>query len=96
MKQLSAEKERWRTQCAQMEQTKSEYARFESLLQDAGLEINFILAKNNEITEVNAQLNHDLNVCQRHLDNLSRNNRTLEEEISALHATNLKAISKLR
>jgi len=77
VKQLSAEKERWRGLCAQVEQTKADSARFESLLQDASSDINFVLAKNNEIREVNGQLNDELTVCQRHLDNLARNNRTL-------------------
>lgn len=63
---------------------------------DTSSEINFIIAKNNEITEVNDQLRDDLTVCQRHLDNLTRVNKSLESEINSLHQTNLKAISKLR
>ena len=58
--------------------------------------INFIIAKNNEIKEVNGQLTEDLNVCQRHLDNLARVTRGLEGEIGTLHTTSIKAIAKLR
>lgn len=96
VKQLTAEKEKWRALCGQLEQAKGESARMDSLLHEAGTDINFILAKNSEIVEVNAQLKDDLAVCQRHLDNLARLNRSLEGEIGTLHQTNLKAISKLR
>jgi chromosome segregation ATPase len=96
VKQLSAEKERWRTICGQIEQAKSEAARFDSMIGDSSAEINFILAKNNEIKEVNSQLNDDLAVCHRHLENLTRVNRSLEGEVGTLHATNLKAIVRLR
>lgn len=82
--------------CSQWEHAKSESARFESLLGDTSDEINYILAKNNEIAEVNEQLKDDLAVCQRHLDNLSRVNRSLEEEIGCFHQANLKTINKLR
>jgi Mg2+ and Co2+ transporter CorA len=77
VKQLSAEKEKWRSLCSQWEQARSESGRLDSLLEDTSSEINFIIAKNNEIVEVNSQLKDDLTVCQRHLDNLTRNNRTL-------------------
>jgi uncharacterized coiled-coil DUF342 family protein len=47
VKQLSAEKEKWRNISSQLEQTRGESARMDSLLQDASTDINFILAKNN-------------------------------------------------
>lgn len=62
-----------------MEQAKAEAARFESLIGDSSAEINFIISKNNEIKAVNEQLNDDLTVCHRHLDNLTRVNHSLEE-----------------
>lgn len=65
-------------------------------MEETSTEINFIISKNNEITEVNEQLSDDLKVCERHLDNLARVNKSLETEIKTLHDTNIKAISKLR
>lgn len=45
---------------------------------ETSAEVNFILSKNEEITEVNQQLNEDLKVCQRHLDNVGRINKALD------------------
>ena len=41
-------------------------------------------------------MGEDLKVCQRHLDNVSRVNKSLEAETEGLKDTNLKAISKLQ
>jgi hypothetical protein len=49
VKLLSAEKEKWRALCEQVEQKRLEAARAEAQLQDASGEINFIISKNNEI-----------------------------------------------
>jgi hypothetical protein len=57
-----------------MELRRQEAARSESQLQEASAEINFIIAKNNEIADVNEQLREDLKVCQRHLENVGRIN----------------------
>jgi hypothetical protein len=54
------------------------------------------MGKNNEIIDVNNQLNDDLKVCQRHLDNVCRVNKTLEAEIQGLKDTTVRAISKLQ
>lgn len=44
---------------------------------------------------MNEQLREDLKVCQRHLENVGRVNKSLENEVQGLHETSLKAISKL-
>lgn len=96
MKLLSGEKEKWRALCEQMELRRQEAARSESQLQEASAEINFIIAKNNEIADVNQQLREDLKVCQRHLENVGRINKSIENEVQCLLETNLKAINKLQ
>lgn len=95
MKLLSSEKEKYRSLCEQLEHKRQEAARAESQLQEASAEINFIISKNNEILDVNEQLREDLKVCQRHLENVGRVNKALENEVQGLHETSLKAISKL-
>lgn len=77
VKQLSAEKEKWRALCEQWENTKADSTRLDRLVEETSTEINFIISKNNEITEVNEQLTEDLKVCERHLDNLARVNKSL-------------------
>lgn len=77
VKQLSAEKEKWRALCEQWEHTKADSTRLDRLVEETSTEINFIISKNNEITEVNEQLTEDLKVCERHLDNLARVNKSL-------------------
>jgi archaellum component FlaC len=77
VKQLSAEKERWRGLSEQVEQKKMEVARMEAQVCEASTEINFIMGKNNEIIEVNNQLNDDLKVCQRHSENVCRVNKNM-------------------
>ena len=59
-------------------------------------EINYILAKNNEVTEVNTQLKNDLKVCEKHLENVLRLNKAIETELSKFKAINLMAIKKLQ
>ena len=63
IKQLSAEKEKWRLLWDQWEQKKQEAARLDSHICEASSEINFVLTKNNEIAEVNEKLSLDLSVC---------------------------------
>lgn len=53
VKQLSAEKEKWRLLCEQWETKKQESQRLDAHIAEASSEINFILTKNNEIAEVN-------------------------------------------
>ena len=65
-------------------------------MHEASSEINFIISKNNEILEINEQLSDDLKVCQRHLENVARVNKSIETEIQQLHDTNVKAITKLQ
>ena len=79
-----------------MDLKRQEAGRSESHLQEASAEINFIIAKNNEIVEINEQLREELKVCQRHLENVGRVNKSLENEVQSLHETNIKAISKLQ
>ncbi len=54
------------------------------------------MAKNNEIVEINSQLKEDLKVCQRHLENVVRSNKIVENELGNLHQANLTAIKKLQ
>ena len=53
----------------------------DGLIKETGEEVNFILGRNGEIQEVNGQLKQDLKVCERHMENVLRANRYLEEEI---------------
>ena len=46
-------------------------------MNEASSEINFIISKNNEIVEINEQLSDDLKVCQRHLENVVRVNKSI-------------------
>lgn len=96
VKQLSAEKEKWRLLWEQWEQKRQEGARIDAHLSEATAEISFILSKNNEIMEVNEKLGEDLKVCQRHQENVQRINKNLDSEIQSLKETSLKAISKLQ
>ena len=96
VKQLSAEKEKWRLLCEQWETKKQESQRLDAHIAEASSEINFILTKNNEIAEVNQKLSTDLKVCQKHQENVSKLNRNLDNEIAHLKETSLKAISKLQ
>lgn len=96
MKQLSHEKERIRSTNEELEIVKRQAGNVESVLQETNTEINFILGRNEEIKEVNAQLVQDLKVCQRHMENVLRVNRNMEEEIVLFHQANLNAIAKLQ
>ncbi len=53
------------------------------------------MAKNNEVTDVNDQLKNDLKVCEKHLENVLRLNKTVEVELSKFKDLNLMAIKKL-
>lgn len=46
--------------------------------------MNYIMSKNGEITDVNTQLNNDLKVCERHLENVLRMNKSIEVELAKL------------
>ena len=58
--------------------------RLEAHISEASSEINFIITKNNEISEVNEKLNTDLNVCQKHQENVLKINKSLDGEIQRL------------
>lgn len=45
---------------------------------------------------MNEQLRDDLKVCQRHLENVGRINRSLDTEVQGLQTTNAKAIERLK
>lgn len=45
---------------------------------------------------MNEQLREDLKVCQRHLENVGRVNKALENEVQGLQETSIKAINKLQ
>lgn len=68
----------------------------DSYIAESSEEINFILAKNNEIVEVNTQLKDDLKVCVRHLENVSRINKCVETEILQMQQVNQTVIKKLQ
>jgi hypothetical protein len=59
-------------------------------------EINYILAKNSEVTEVNSQLKNDLKVCEKHLENVLKLNKTVEMELSKFKEMNMMTIKKLQ
>ena len=40
--------------------------------------MNYIMAKNSEVTDVNTQLRNDLKVCERHLENVMRLNKGID------------------
>lgn len=96
VKQLSVEKERWRHLNEQLESKKQEASRFESQVSEASSEINYIQSKNNEIENINQQLDDDLQVCKRHLENVGKINKSLDCEIQILKEVSQKAISKLQ
>lgn len=96
VKQLSAEKEKWRMLCEQWDQKKQDAMRLDSHLAEASSEINYILSKNNEIADVNEKLNGDLKVCQKHEENVQKLNKNLDIETQHLKEVSLKAISKLQ
>ena len=54
------------------------------------------MAKNSEVTDVNVQLKNDLKVCEKHLENVVRLNKTIETELSKFRELNLMAIKKLQ
>ena len=96
IKQLAAEKEKWRLLWDQWEQKKQEAARLDAHICEASSEINFVLTKNNEIADVNEKLSGDLSVCQKHQENVQKINKNLDLEVQQLKDTSLKAISKLQ
>lgn len=54
------------------------------------------MAKNSEVTEVNTQLKSDLSVCEKHLENVMRLNKTIESELAKFKELNSQAIKKLQ
>lgn len=54
------------------------------------------MARNSEVSEVNLQLKSDLKVCEKHLDNVTRQNKNIESELSKFKEVNLAAIKKLQ
>lgn len=68
----------------------------ENEVRECSDEINYILAKNNEVTDVNSQLKNDLKVCERHLENVIRLNKSIEAELNKWKEVNQIAIRKLQ
>lgn len=90
------EKEKSRALIEQVEQRKNSGNRLENEVRECSDEINFIMARNSEVTDVNAQLNGDLKVCERHLENVLRVNKTMEAELGKFKEVNMLAIKKLQ
>ena len=95
-KQFGYEREKMRTTNEEMEVQFRQAAQLEGMLEETNSEIVFIMGRNDEIKEVNGQLGQDLRVCQRHMENVLRVNRGMEEEIALLQQTSMKAIAKLQ
>ena len=55
-----------------------------------------VFERNLEIDEINAQLKRDLEVCQKHLENVSRVNSSVSAELQKFKKTNTFVIQKLK
>lgn len=54
------------------------------------------MKSNLEVENINIQLQRDLCVCRKHLENVSKNNVNVKEQLEMFFRTNLSAIKKLR
>lgn len=96
VKNLALEKDKSKVLNDQVEQRKFNLSRMENEVRECSDEINYILAKNNEVTDVNSQLRNDFKVCERHLENVIRLNKSIEAELNKWKEVNQVAIRKLQ
>lgn len=62
---------------------------------DVSEETQDIVTRNLEVEDINAQLKADLEVCKRHLENVSRTNYSVNDELQGYKKVNRIVIKKL-
>lgn len=78
------------------EAKKTEINRLASMLKEVNQESDELMKDNMEIENINIQLQKDLHICIKHLENVSKNNSAVKERLDAYSKVNLIAIKKLR
>lgn len=53
------------------------------------------MKQNLEVQQINNQLQSDLTLCRKHLENLDRNNNSVKDSLNSYYQINQKAIKKL-
>lgn len=66
------------------------------MLAEVNEETDEIVKSNMEVERINLELQRDLCVCRKHLENLSKSNSNVKQQLDQFYQINVSAINKLR